>query len=107
MILLYQGDEYGCIDTLNIKMGPLFHILKTEQDVIRSIVPALATREAMTPLANDPIMSSRSIRSFRHLKHKNRSTDVDFIHSSRIISLVQILATKKALVLPANDPIMS
>ena len=32
---------------------------------------------------NDPIMSERSMRSFRHLKHQNLSTGDDFINSSR------------------------
>ena len=85
MIPLYQGDEYGCIDTLNIKMGPLFHILKTEQDVKRSIVPALATREAMTPLANDPTMLVRLIRSFRNLKHQNLSIISEPIATARMV----------------------
>ena len=60
----------------------------------------------MAPLANDPIMSGTSIRSFRHLKHQNPSTGDDLIHSSGIICLVQFLATMEALVPLANDPIM-
>ena len=60
----------------------------------------------MAPLANDPIMSGRSIRSFRHLKHKNLSTGDDFIYISGIIFLVPFLATKKTLVPLANDPLM-
>ena len=27
MILLCRGDQYGCLDTLNVKIRPLFHIL--------------------------------------------------------------------------------
>ena len=61
----------------------------------------------MAPLANDPIMSGTSIRSFRHLKHQNPSTGDDFIHSSGIIFLVQFLATMEAVAPLANDPIMS
>ena len=61
----------------------------------------------MAPLANDPIMSGTSIRSFRHLKHQNPSTGDDFIHSSGIIFLVPLLATMEALAPLANDPIMS
>merc|ERR1712112_638794 len=37
------------------------------------LVPFLATREAVAPLANDLIMSGTSIRSFRHLEHQNQS----------------------------------
>ena len=61
----------------------------------------------MAPLANDPIMSCTSIRSFRHLKHQNPSTGDDFIHSSGIIFLVPILAAMAAAAPLANDPIMS
>ena len=61
----------------------------------------------MAPLANDPIMSGTSIRSFRHLKHQNLSTGDDFIYSSGIIFLVPFLATREAVALLANDPIMS
>merc|ERR1712105_568389 len=34
----------------------------------------------MAPLENDPILSGRSIRSFRHLELQNLSTGYDFIH---------------------------
>ena len=61
----------------------------------------------MAPLANDPIMSGRSIWSFRHLKHQNLSTSDDFIYSSGIIFLVPLLATMEAVAPLANDPIMS
>ena len=58
-------------------------------------------------LANDLIMSKRSIWLFRHLKHQNLSTGDDFIKSSRIIFLVPFLATKEVLAPLTNDPIMS
>ena len=61
----------------------------------------------MAPLANDPIISGRLIRSFRHIKHQNLSTGDDFIHSSGIIFLVPFLATREAVALLANDPILS
>ena len=61
----------------------------------------------MALLANDPIISGRSIWSFRHLKHKNLSTGDDFIYSSGIIFLVPFLSTREAVVLLANDLIMS
>ena len=40
---------------------------------INFLVPFLATKEALAPLANVPIMSRRSIRSFRHLECQNPS----------------------------------
>ena len=64
------------------------------------LVPFLATREAVAPLANDWIRSGTSIRSFRHHKHQNLSTGDDFIQSSGIIFIVSIFAPL------ANDPIM-
>ena len=64
-------------------------------------------REAEAPLANDPIMSGTSIRSFKHLKHQNLSTDDDLIYSSGIILLVPFLATREAVAPLANDLIMS
>ena len=59
MIISCWGDQYGCIDTLNIKIRPLVQILKTKQDVARSLVPILATREELASPANDPIMGVR------------------------------------------------
>ena len=35
------------------------------------LVPFLAIKEALAPLANDSVMLGRSIRSFRHLKYQN------------------------------------
>ena len=61
----------------------------------------------MAPLANDPIMSGRSIWWFRHLKHQNLSTGDDCIQRSEIIFLVPFLATWVAVAPLANDPIMS
>ena len=72
----------------------------------KSLVPFLATREAVALFANDQIMLGTSIQSFRHLKHQNLSTGDNFIYSSRIIFLVLFLATKETLVPLANDPIM-
>ena len=66
MILSCEGDQYGHLDTLNIKIHPLFQILLTEQDVERSLVPILATKKALAPLANDPIMSGSSIQLKNH-----------------------------------------
>ena len=60
----------------------------------------------MGPLANDPMISGRSILSFRHLKHQNMSTGDDFIYSSGIIFLVPFLASMEAVALLANDPNM-
>ena len=61
----------------------------------------------MAPLPNDPILSERSIRLFRHLKHQNLSIGDDFIYSSGIIFLVPFLFTREVVVLLANDLIMS
>ena len=94
MILACWRDQYGCLDTFNINICPLFQILKTKQDVARSLVPILATRELVAPLATNPIMSERLILLLRHLKHQNMSTSDDFIDSSGKIFLVQFFATK-------------
>ena len=40
--------------------------------------------EAVAPLENDPIMSGRSIRSFRHLEHQNPSIISDSIGRARM-----------------------
>ena len=79
---------------------------KTKQYVQRSLVPILATRELVAPLANDPIMQERLIQLFRHLKHQNLSTGDDFIYRSGIFLLVLFLATSETVALLANDPIM-
>ena len=90
---------YGCLDTFNIKIRL--------QMAEKFLVPFLAIREVVAPLANDPIMSGTLIRSFRHLKHKNLSTGDDFIHSIGIICLVPFLATRESVAPLTNDPIMS
>ena len=57
MILSCWGDQYSHLSTVNIKVHPLiFQILFTEQDVARSLVPILATKELVAPLAYNPIM---------------------------------------------------
>ena len=70
VILSCGGDQYGHLDTLNVKIRPLYLILFTEQDGARSLVPISATKEALAPLANDPFMLDGSIQSYRHLKHQ-------------------------------------
>ena len=47
-------------------------------------VPFLATKEVLAPLANDPIMLGRPIRSFRHLEHQNLSIISDLIDRERV-----------------------
>ena len=69
---------------LDVKIHPIFQILMTEQDVQRSLVPIFATREELKLLANDPIMSGRSIPLFRHFQCQNLSTGYAFIHSREI-----------------------
>ena len=56
MILSCGGDQYGHLDTMNVKIHPLFQDMSTEQAVVKSLVPILATRELVAPLASDPIM---------------------------------------------------
>ena len=70
------------------------------------LVPFLATREAVPPLAKDLIMLGTLIQLFRHLKHQNLSTGDDFFYGSGIIFLVPFLATKETLTPLTNDPIM-
>ena len=48
------------------------------------LVPILAAMAAAAPLANDPIMSGRSIRSFRHPDHQNPSIISDSIGRARM-----------------------
>ena len=74
----------------------------------------LATKEALVPLANVPIMSGRSIRSFRHLEHQNPSIisgDIGRAKSKFSIftqgCLVQIFTTRGVVAPPANNLIMS
>ena len=66
----------------------------------------MATTEAVSLLANDPIMLGKLIQSFRHLKHQNLSTGDDFIYSSGIIFLVPFLATREAVAPLVNDLII-
>ena len=73
----------------------------------RSLVPILATRKLVAPLAINPIVSGGSIQLFRHLKHQNMSTSDDIIDSSGKIFLVPFLASEEALTSLAHDPIMS
>ena len=47
------------------------------------LVPFLATKKTLAPLANDPIMSGTSIRSFRHLENLNPSINSEFIDGPR------------------------
>ena len=68
---------------MNIKIHLLFQILLTEKDVARSLVLILATKKALAPLANDPIMSETSIPLFRHLEHQYPSIISDSIDSAR------------------------
>ena len=56
MILSCGGDQYSHLDTLNVTIRPVFQVLLTEQDIVRSLVPILATKETLAPLENDPIM---------------------------------------------------
>ena len=48
------------------------------------LVPFFNTIGVVAPLKNDPILSGRSIWSFRHLELKNLSIISDFRHRSRM-----------------------
>ena len=78
IILSCQALRYGCLDTLNIKIR-----LQTAETIF--LVPFLATREAVAPLANDPIMFRRSMRSSRHLEHQNQSIISEDIGRARMV----------------------
>ena len=52
-------------------------IISTIEEIF--LVYFLATKEALALLANDPIMSGRLIRSFRHLECQNPSIISDSI----------------------------
>ena len=45
----------------------------------------LGTREAVAPLANDPIMSSRSKWSFKNIEHQKSSKITDNIDRKRML----------------------
>ena len=52
---------------------------------ITFLVPFFTTIGVAAPLKNDPILSGRSIRSFRHLELKNPSIISDFRHRTRMV----------------------
>ena len=66
----------------------------------------MATKKALVPLANEPIISGRSIWLFTHIKNKNLSTGDDFIHSSGIIISGKFFATSEVVAPLANDAII-
>ena len=49
------------------------------------LVPFFTAIGVAAPLKNDPILSGRSIRSFRHLELKNPSIISDFRHRTRMV----------------------
>ena len=53
------------------------------------LVPFLATRRALVPLANDPIKSGTLIWSFRHLEHQNLSIISEDIGQARMVQQFQ------------------
>ena len=55
------------------------HVLSQKNFKKFFLVPFLATKEALAPLASDLIMLARLICSFRHLEHQNPSISSDFI----------------------------
>ena len=78
------GDRYGHLDTSNSEICPLVMILST---II--LVPFFATKETLAPLANDPIIQKRSIRSFRHLECQNPSIISEDIGRARMVQQFQ------------------
>ena len=53
------------------------------------LVPILATKEALAPLAHGPIIWGRLIQSFRHLECQNLSIISDSIGSPRWLQKMQ------------------
>ena len=53
------------------------------------LVPFLATKETLVPLANDPIMQKRLIWSFRHLECRNPSIISEDIGRARMVQQFQ------------------
>ena len=58
---------------------------------INNTSPFLTTREAVVPLANNPIMLRKLIQSFRHLEHQN----LFIISNSISITIVQQFRKKE------------
>ena len=81
MILSCWALWYGSLDTLNIKI-----YLQIAEIFFSSI---LATREAVAPPTNDPIMWGRSIQSFRHPEHQNQSIISDSINWAPFACLIR------------------
>ena len=52
---------------------------------ITFLVPFFTTIGVAAPLKNDPILSGRSIQSFRHLELKNPYIISEFRHISRMV----------------------
>ena len=62
--------------------------------------------DVVAPLENDPILSGRSIWSFRHLELQNLSIISDFMHENLIL-LVPFFTTIGVVAPLKNDPILS
>ena len=74
------------LDTSNTKICPLVMILsRVESSGIVFLVLFSASKEALVPLANEPIMSKRSIWLFRHLKYQNPSINLEDIGRARML----------------------
>ena len=55
----------------------------------------MATMEAVAPLANDPIMLERLIRSLTHLEHQNLSIILDSIGRARMVHQLWRIGTEQ------------
>ena len=78
-MIRYKG--YRAFSVRHVSTGDDF----IESSEIIFSVPFLAIKETLVALANYPIISERSIWSFRHLKHFSLYTGDDFIDSHGII----------------------
>ena len=113
MILSYRAGKYGHLDTLNSEIRLLVMILsiffqKNPQKFF--LVPFFTTMEVVVPLENDPILSGRSIWSFRYLELQNPSTVYDFINifPKKLISFFSSIFQKTIEVVEPleNNPIL-
>ena len=71
------------------------------------LVPFLATKEAVPPLTNDPILWGRSIQSFRHLENQNPSIMSDSIGRAKMAQqfnswMLELFATIVTLMFCCN-----
>ena len=86
-ILSCQRDQYGRLDTLNIKIR-----LQTAEIIFQFNL--LFQNRTLALLANNPIMQKRLIWSFRNLKYQNMSIILDSISRARMMQQFRIRGGK-------------